>query len=418
MALVQHRSAAIGSGASSASLALISAAALNNRVIAAVGIFPNTTTITSVTDNATTPNSYHADNSGSNATIGDTVDIRSANVASNPSSGNLQVTVSFSSVVTGGDIFAQEISGSSTAANAVDQIGSTLNTGTPTAESVSLGANSAAAGEYVFGLSVAAGVPGSYTAGASTTLDDSDTTNGAAACHRTGDSAGGALETLNLTTSAASAYLFLSVAYLKAAAAVVQPQRARGRTVPLVQARRGRAATARVAAIATPPTGQRERLVVSPPAQRGRIRIASPAAPAARPVVQRERLVPVSIVPRARPAVARTGSPSPNPVLTRGHPPAVLLVPRSRAILVPVIAVGGPLGVRSVLGPLLVSPRARASLATFGGPVAVPPVAMRRQVLVVVSRRTVSQPAVVAVFVAPIVSDNGPSWKWASLRSL
>jgi hypothetical protein len=206
-ALIQHRTVSFGA-VGSVALAFSSPVGLGRRVIVGVSVFPSTITVASVTDNGTTPNTYNDDNANqSQASVG-TLNTRSANVATNPGAGNLQVTVTFSGTATGGDLYIQEVSGESTAANAVDTSGTKQDlAGTATALSCTSASSAGAPGEYVFGVFAVSGTPGSWAAGSGTTLDDSDVTNGSAACHRTNNSAGTGQETVNLTISNGNSYL-------------------------------------------------------------------------------------------------------------------------------------------------------------------------------------------------------------------
>lgn len=212
--LVQHKSVAF-SNVSSFTAQFNSATTLNNRSIGGIAMFPSTSTVSSVTDNGSTPNSYNNDNANlSNSTVGDTLNTRSANIAANPGSGNLQLSVTLSAGASG-DIDIQEVSGLSTALNAVDQTGTTTHTANDTTTaSVSLGSNSAGAGEWVFGVfGFETTTGGAVSAGSNTTIDDQSAGNGDAFVHRTGNSAGGATETVTVTYGNNSGYLAQLTAY-------------------------------------------------------------------------------------------------------------------------------------------------------------------------------------------------------------
>lgn len=203
--LVQHRMSSLGA-VSSASLAFSSPVTLGNRVIVGVSCFPSTRTISSVADNGTTPNTYSNDVANvSNATIGDTYNIRSAQVVTNPSSGNLQVTVTFSGAITGGNIFIQEVSGLDTTSSPLDRSGANVNTGAVTSGSVTSSGNTTATGEYSFGIFAFGGNAQNMTGASGTTVDDFDNVNGASSCHK-GATAGGT-ETVNQTWVNTSSYM-------------------------------------------------------------------------------------------------------------------------------------------------------------------------------------------------------------------
>lgn len=203
--LVQHRMSSLGA-VSSASLAFSSPVTIGNRVIVGVSCFPNTRTISSIADNGTTPNSYSNDVANvSNATIGDTYNIRSAQVATNPGSGNLQVTVTFSGAISGGNIFIQEVSGLDTTASPVDRSGANVNTSAVTSGSVTSSGNTTATGEYSFGIFAFGGNAQNMTGASSTTVDDFDNTNGANSAHKSATAGG--TETLNVTWTNTSTYM-------------------------------------------------------------------------------------------------------------------------------------------------------------------------------------------------------------------
>lgn len=216
-ALVQHTSASF-SNVSSASCTFGSAVTIGNRCIVGVTGFPNTSTVSSITDNGTTPNSYNDDNANLNdSTVGDNINTRSAQVTHNPSSGNLKVTVTLSGGASG-DVFVQEVSNLSTAANAVDVTGTSTHTANNvTSLAITTSGASSAANEYCFALVGFETNATSFAGASGTTLDDSNSSNGDLDGHKL--AAGGGTETCNFSWTNNSGYVAQITVYKLAAAA-------------------------------------------------------------------------------------------------------------------------------------------------------------------------------------------------------
>lgn len=230
MALVQNRTASIAASATSASLAFNNPCSLNNRAVMLSVPFPQIADTNACTDNASgASNSYHQDADITDVTVGSCANVWSANIAANPSSGNLQLSISFVAAVNGGDIEIQEVSGlvTTSGAGAVDVSGTTAVTSVQASPiSWSTSANANADGEYVVGcasLSNSAANMG-IAASSGTTLDDKDDANGAAFVHETNGSVNGSAGSVGIswTNGNTTTWVAAIVAYKLAPPTVIQ----------------------------------------------------------------------------------------------------------------------------------------------------------------------------------------------------